>query len=243
MILPKILPIAVLAALLAGCSSDDGGSTPNPPPPPPPEPEPPEQISYQFSVANLTGNQPFSPPTVLVTDPGFRAWAIGTSATPALEVLAESGNGAEFAGITEVRELVVADGVLAPGESLTVSFEIPDPEADDSDSVAVTLATMLVNTNDAFTGATGIAADLAPGESRTYLLHAYDAGTEANDELAAAIPGPAGDGEGYSASREADVDSVHIHPGVLTMHELSGSALDAGHRFDNPVARVTLTRA
>jgi len=71
---------------------------------------------------------------------------------------------------------------------------------------------------------------------------AYDAGTEANSETAATIPGPAAGGEGYNSTRD-DRDTVGGHPGVISADDgLTGSALDASHRFDNPVARITITR-
>ncbi|TMO42448.1 efflux RND transporter periplasmic adaptor subunit [Pseudoalteromonas ruthenica] len=67
----------------------------------------------------------------------------------------------------------------------------------------LTLATMLVNTNDAFTGVNAVdLTPLAAGQSISLYGHGYDAGTEANSELAQFIPGPAGMGEGFNAIRD-----------------------------------------
>ncbi len=91
----------------------------------------------------------------------------------------------------------------------------------------------------------------------TYNVNAYDAGTEANDEIAgggapgvAGFPVPGGSpvesavgtgGSGISASAE---NYVHIHRNVLGDHDASGGASDIDavvHRWLNPVARVTVT--
>lgn len=107
----------------------------------------------------------------------------------------------------------------------------------------LTLATMLVNTNDAFVGLDGV--DLSGlGRNESMVLHArvYDAGTEANSETAATIPGPAGGGEGYNAARD-ERDFIAVHRGVVSRDDgLATSALDASHRFDNPGARIVITR-
>ena len=102
---------------------------------------------------------------------------------------------------------------------------------------------MLVNTNDAFTGIDQLDfSGLAVGDSLTRQLAVYDAGTEYNDELAGSIPGPADGGEGFNALRD-DLDKVSRHPGVASVDGSNpDSALDQSHRFDGPVASLTITR-
>jgi len=101
-----------------------------------------------------------------------------------------------------------------------------------------------VNTNDAITGINGASiADLQPGESMTWRAIAYDAGTEANTELAAHIPGPAGGGEGFNAARDDVADRVAMHSGVVGQDDgNAASDLTGQHRFDNPVAEVRIER-
>ncbi|HFQ61119.1 MAG TPA: hypothetical protein ENK39_02315, partial [Epsilonproteobacteria bacterium] len=73
-------------------------------------------------------------------------------------------------------------------------------------------------------------------------LVTYDAGTEANSELASTIPGPAGGGEGFNAARD-DKDFVSVHEGVVTKDDgLSTSALTQMHKWDNPAASVSIER-
>ena len=72
---------------------------------------------------------------------------------------------------------------------------------------------------------------------------AYDAGTEADTELAAEIPGPVGGGEGFNAARDDQGDRVSMHSGVISQDDgLVTSDLTGQHRFDNPVVRVLIER-
>ena len=74
----------------------------------------------------------------------------------------------------------------------------------------------------------------------THYSPAYDAGTEANDELCTHIPGPPTvcQGEGFNPSRGAD-NFVHIHSGIHGIGNLSAARYD----WRNPVARITIRRA
>ncbi len=219
--LSKILPLSALVAALAlaGCSSDN---------------EEMERRSFRIDLVNLTANQPMSPPVALADD-GSAWWSDGSAASEALEHLAESGDASGL--INGEDGAVQAGGLLLPGmtASLTVATDDAQP--------MLSLATMLVNTNDAFSGLTAEdLSDLQPGEQRVLWLPARDAGTEANSESAASIPGPAGGGEGYNADRDDVTGMVTLHPGVVGVEAgASDSALDASHRFDNPVLRVTIS--
>ena len=98
---------------------------------------------------------------------------------------------------------------------------------------------------------------MIPAEAGSYTmyLNAYDAGTEANDEIVngggaagvAGIPaapgGNAGTG-GMGVTSEESNMTVHIHRGVIGDTDASGgnSDLDSRiHRWLNPVAKVTVT--
>ncbi|QBY03239.1 hypothetical protein E2K93_02130 [Thalassotalea sp. HSM 43] len=194
-------------------------------------------FSYQVDVVNLTYAQPMSPVAVVLHDEG-QLWTLGESASMALENLAESGDGAMIMDLDVVSVSAAGEGMLMPGmnQQITITTSALLPQK-------ISLATMLVNTNDAFAGVNGLMiADLEVGESISLVSGSYDAGTEANSETAASIPGPAGGGEGYNAIRD-DVDFVAMHPGVVTMDDgLMASALTFDHRFDNPTLRVTITR-
>lgn len=197
-------------------------------------------VMYEVELTNLTAAQPMSPMAVVLHGSGYKMWTVGASASNGLEQLAESGDNtellAEAAG--ENGTTMSGGGVITPGASESVTIE-----ADGAGDLALSLATMLVNTNDAYTGVDSKSlSEMRLDEAQTMVLAAYDAGTEANSELASTIPGPAAGGEGFNATRD-DRDSVGGHPGVVTHDDgLDSSALGEEHRFDNPVARVTITR-
>lgn len=198
-----------------------------------------DQATYEVSFINVTNNQPLSPPAALIHDNGYRAWNIGSAASAEIEELAESGSPAALvASATDALNMIAASGVIPPGASDTLTLVV-----DQTNHLSLTVATMLVNTNDAFTGVTGWnISDIAVGETAQVLAPIYDAGTEANDELASSIPGPAGGGEGFNPARESS-DQVTRHPGVVTQADgYAESALDESHRFDQGGVLIKVTR-
>ncbi len=228
------LSAALATLLLAGCGgSSSSSSTPTPPPPPPP----PTTYSYQVSVLNLTNGQPLSPVAVVLHADG-NLWENGASASVALEKLAEGGDAADILAWENAVSNAATETPVGPGSVGEIAISTQDETA-----LTLSLATMLVNTNDAFSGLNAVdLSGLSVGDSMTWTLSAYDAGTEANDEAAGTIPGPADMGEGYNAIRN-DIDKVVRHPGVVSQHDgLTTSVLTEAHRFDNPVMRVTVTR-
>jgi len=204
----------------------------------PPAPTP-VNYSYEVKVLNLTVAQPMSPLAVVLHNEG-EFWKIGEAASVALENLAESGANTDF--LADSMALASASGadLLMPGATETVTVTLVDTMP-----TSFTLATMLVNTNDAFAGITAKdISNLAVDESISLLTGSYDSGTEKNSELSATIPGPAtgGMGEGFNEERD-DVDVVSMHAGVVTIDDgLSQSVLTEEHRFDNPTLSITITR-
>lgn len=192
---------------------------------------------YELELSNVTANQPLSPPLLAALPAGEVLWALGQSASEGLEVMAESGNAAEI-DVSSALASVVGDALLLPGQSLSYELTI---EA--SAEAALSVATMLVNTNDAFTGMTGMAlGDMSVGDTKQMTAPVWDAGTEANDEAQAHVPGPAGGGEGYNAERN-DLDRVSYHPGVVSADDgLSSSVLDITHKFDQGAVTITIHR-
>jgi len=217
------LPILLLAGLgLSGCNQGER--------------------SYQVNLTNLTHNQPMSPLAVILHNQDFRAWSTGMPASDGIERLAEGGDSSMLleveAGSTANTTTAMGSGLILPGntDSVTITGKIRG-------SISLSIASMLVNTNDGFTGASAVdVSSLRFDEPLTLFVHAWDAGTEANDELAANLPGPAGGGEGFNINRN-DQNFITAHPGVITSDDGSMmSALDSSHRFDNPVARLVVTR-
>ncbi|GLS89361.1 hypothetical protein GCM10007916_04280 [Psychromonas marina] len=193
-------------------------------------------LEYQVTVSNLTNAQPFSPLTVLLHDTGD-VWNIGDSASDALESLAESGDNSTLMSSSFVLGAETNGAVLPYGQSATVTIST------ETESNYLSLVTMLVNTNDAFSGLNKVdISQLAVNQSLQYSPGAYDAGTEGNSEAAGTIPGPADGGEGFNASRD-DLNIVTMHSGIISSDDgLVGSVLNFEHKFDNPVMAVTITR-
>jgi len=222
LVVPALLPF-----LVAGCVHDDDDTDP---------------VSYQVEVLNLTAAQPLSPAAVVFHRSGYSGWEVGATAGDGLEYLAEGGTTAEFVEEAESQAAVVTtaegEAAIAPGATGELVVDLRGRTG-----LELTVAGMLVNTNDAFTGVTGLGiGDLAVRETTTVDLVAWDAGTEANTETAATVPGPAAGGEGFNTARD-DTDRVSGHPGVVTRDDgLANSALGEAHRFDHPVARLTVTR-
>ncbi|MFT5295955.1 MAG: hypothetical protein ACI9YH_001971 [Colwellia sp.] len=208
-----------------------------------PAPDPMFTYSYQVTVTNLTYAQPMSPVALVLHNEG-QLWSIGEMASVALENLAESGDNSAVLAESIVLSGQGGAGLLLPGmsEMVDVSYTVADVN---NAPMMLSLATMLVNTNDAFTGINALAVNnLAVGESISLTTSSYDSGTEKNSELMTTIPGPAGGGtgEGFNAERD-DIDKVAMHSGIVSADDgLMVSALTQAHRFDNPTLAVMVTR-
>lgn len=235
--------LLILFSALFVQACDNNNATPAPPPPPPPPP--PAMASFDVTVTNLTNAQPFSPVAVIAHNDGYSVFTIGAPATVGLEMLAEGGDNAMLLGDADADAAVLTTGSgaapIGPGGSETVTIDVLES---DLPGLLISVSTMLVNTNDAITGVNGIdVSGLATGDTWTGRGPAYDAGTEANTELAGEIPGPAGGGEGFNAARDDRLDAVTMHSGVVSQDDgLATSALSGQHRFDNPVVMVRIER-
>jgi len=228
----KSLIILALSASLAACGDSDNNEVEVTDPVMP-------VMSYEFTVqvTNLTNAQPLSPIAAIAHSEGM-LWQIGEPASAALELMAEGGENSELLATDFAMASSSAESPLPPGEQVTLMLS-----TEQLDSLKISLATMLVNTNDAFTGLNAIdVSSLAVNESLSRTSFAYDAGTEANSEAQGTIPGPADSGEGYNEMRD-DINRVAMHPGVVSQDDgLTNSVLTSQHKFDNPVARITITR-
>ena len=234
------LLIGLSGLLLQACSNDNDPVAFVPPPPPPPA-----MASFDVTVTNLTNAQPLSPLAVIAHQATYSVFTIGAAATVGLETLAEGGDNSMLISEADADPAVLASGSgmgpIAPAGSETVTLNVLESELP---GLLISVGTMLVNTNDAISGIN--AADvsgLAEGDVWTSRGIVYDAGTEANTELAAEIPGPAGGGEGFNATRSDRVDRVSMHTGVISQDDgFAVSGLTGQHRFDNPAIMVRIER-
>ena len=193
---------------------------------------------FKVTVTNLTSGETFTPIMVASHQARVKLFTLGSPASIELEQVAEAGDlaalEASLRSNKAVLRVVDSGAPLPPGKSVTLMVEARGA----FDHVSV--VSMLIPTNDAFFALNG--ADDPNFFKRTVVFYssAYDAGTEADDELCANIPGPpvVCTGEGFNASRDGDGNFVHIHSGIHGIGDLSAATYD----WRNPVARIEITR-
>ena len=194
--------------------------------------------AFNVTVTNLTRGQQFTPILVASHEGGVNLFTLGESASGPLATLAETGDTGPLAtllmGTPGVNDVVTVGPLLDPGASRIITI------TGGGIFTHVSVASMLTPTNDGFVALNGVQGLM--GKTLTFFSSAYDAGSEANDELCSSIPGPffeecggpggggaPGGGEGY----------VHIHAGIHGIGDM-----DAGERdWRNPVAKITIARA
>ncbi|WP_042150397.1 MULTISPECIES: spondin domain-containing protein [unclassified Pseudoalteromonas] len=230
----KSLLLPLLGVTLLGCSGgDNNNEVVEPITPPAPTP----MYSFEVTVKNLTYAQPLSPIGIaLHTEGNF--WQLGQTASVELETLAESGDNSGLLGLSIVNTSISDAAPLGPGSSITLTLT-----TEDIMDAKLSLVSMMVNTNDGFSGLNAIdVSALEVGSQLNFKTGAYDSGTEVNNEASGTIPGPADMGEGFNAARD-DVDFVAVHPGVVSSDDgLTQSVLNYTHKFDNPLMGVSITR-
>jgi len=223
--------IALLFAGLAivSCSSDNKVKMDNDPMV--------EDYTFEITLQNVTHNQPLSPFTGLSHSADVSLWTLGERASIGLEHTAESGDNTMLLADTTSYDVATGEGVVMPGAASSVMVKTA------KSNYYLSIISMLVNTNDAFTGLNQYdVSRFAVGDTKTMKLPVYDAGTEGNSELASTLPGPVSSGEGFNAARD-DVDFIARHSGIVSKDDgLMQSALDESHRFDGVVAIITIER-
>ena len=185
----------------------------------------------EVTITNITRAQIFSAPVVISHSKDFELFTLGQPASQPLYALAEDGLTdpltAHLDSLPSVHDYAVAAGPVMPGASVTLEVATLGPFR------FISAAGMLVSTNDAFFALRD--ARIASSGKVMVDTQAYDAGSEANSESCAFIPGPpcgnggvrdTGDAEGY----------VHSHAGIHGIGDLDASL----HDWRNPVAQITI---
>ena len=207
-------------------------------------PEMPVSQMFEITLTNLTtgdpgvGGQILSPPIFAAHPAGFKIAEVGQPASPALVALAENGDTSGLAAIAAAggANVAMAEGVVPPGGSVTVTVTA------DMVNSSLSVASMLVSTNDAFIRAGDVALfdeDGAP-VSATLELRSYDAGSEENTEMASDIPGPLG--LDAAVDPEGSNERVPTEGGVITAHEGIQGVGDVGEAFawEEPTATLMI---
>jgi hypothetical protein len=187
---------------------------------------------YQVSITNTTAHHVFTPTLIVSHSDNISLFKVGEAASDGLAYQAENGDPsvklAETQGMEGVYDTVI--GGFIPGGT-TSSFIITAPKRG-----LLSLTAMLATTNDAFVALNGAR---LPRKSATYYANIYDAGSEANNEDCAYIPGPpcAAD-SGNARATEGSEGFISISNGIHGHGDLSAQDLD----WNGPGAIVKITR-
>jgi hypothetical protein len=177
---------------------------------------------------------------------------VGQLATDELAAIAQDGDELPMfnlfdgaPGVTQVVDVgrpLTTHGKVVGSFTDTVQFEI---RANPHDRLS--LATMLICTNDGFLGLDAV--KLPKQGSEAFFLNGYDAGREQNTEQSVDLVDPCsalgptvlpGDPDGNEDAAVATIpaDVIHHHPNIQGNGELSV----AQHGWTDPVAKVTIER-
>ncbi len=199
-----------------------------------------DDITYNVTIENLTGGQPFTPPLVVAHSDQIDLFKLGLAATAELKELAENGNNdplvALFGGSDAVFDMETGTGPILPGESAIITVEAPEGSL-------LSVAAMLICTNDGFTGVDS--RPLPASGSDSIDVNSYDAGTELNTEDFAhivppcqALIGVTSDDEGTGMSDPTLVEGGFIAPHIGILGGTDLTMFD--HGWTDPVARITV---
>jgi opacity protein-like surface antigen len=209
------------------------------------------ELTYEVTITNLNDNQWFTPPVVASHNRRADVFEAGEAASGPVQGLAENG---DVPGLVEALsslrrvhdvQVALSDAVppLAPGASVTVEITAS------TKTRLLSVASMLICTNDGFTGVDSIRMPVRPGHTVTNYGYAYDAGTEINTEDFADIVPPCQELNGVSSDDPGTGETnpkltergvITMHPGITGGNDLSVDA----HGWDvkAPVIAVAVTR-
>ena len=206
--------------------------------------------TWHVKITNLTSGQPMSPPLWAVHDKKLDVWSVGQLASsgmlPIVEDALNTPLQSYLSSNSHVREAQTETGAAAgpppipPGPippGSTREFDVTSKGGDKY----LSMAWMLVRTNDGFTGLDsyklngdkGKRKRKGKGKTKTLMLGAYDGGTENNNQDCDYIPGPPC---GRFFFRDPTAQAIARHPGI------TGPSDIAAFEWTNLVAKVKITR-
>jgi hypothetical protein len=216
--------------------------------------------SYDVTITDLTEGQPLTPPVVATHTGKHPVFRVGEPASVGVREIAENGNNAPLLAQLGADPFNQISEFTQAGSGPLVPDGKPGSTSMDNDQVSFTIegsnkahrlsfATMLICTNDGFTGADSLKLPGAVGNTTTKTTNGYDAGTEINTEDYADIVPPCqsligdmsteGDtGTGFSNPALAEGGVIHHHGGILGVDDLKRAI----HAWTDPVARIEIER-
>ncbi|MGH2540069.1 MAG: spondin domain-containing protein [Actinomycetota bacterium] len=211
---------------------------------------------YRVTIRVLTDGQPLTPPVVVTHRDALDLFEIGQIASVGIKEVAENGNAPALVSALEQSAGV---GHVKAGAEPLVRAGLPGSTSFD-DVVRLTIgagsrvrfvsfASMLICTNDGFTGINHVRLPTDVGDTVRIGAAGYDAGTETNTEGFVDIVPPCQDlvgvssgetGSGVSDPALFENGVIHHHPGI----EGGADLLTDVHGWDieRPVAHVMITR-
>ena len=187
---------------------------------------------FEITVTNITRGQILGPIMAATHSPNMGLFELGQPASAGLAHLAEEGDPSilitELTNSPEVLSARTNGAVTMPGASDTVTVVV------DANNPYISLASMLVSTNDAFIALRDVP---VPNNEVTLLARVYDAGSEFNSEDCAFIPGPPCGSAGAHDPTPAE-GYVRIHEGIHGVGALNAAEFD----WRGEAAQVTIRR-
>ncbi len=212
------------------------------------------ESTYEITITNLTGGQPFSPPVLVTHRAPATVFQVGEAASTGIQQIAENGNNGPLLEALEGSRFVydVQEGSVplvpagTPGSGMFPDSATYQVTAGDT-AKYLSIAMMLICTNDGFTGLDSLPIPGRVGRSITVYANAYDAGTEINTEDFADIVPPC---QGLIGVTSDDPGTGMSNPalaegGVVAMHAGIAGGVDLVpevHGWSEPVAMITITR-
>jgi spondin N len=196
--------------------------------------------TWRVTITNLTppgsgapGSQPLSPPLFVVHSGQADVWSVGEIASHGVAAIAEDANNAVLeSALPQMRDVKTvftgAGGPIPSGATRSFTVETSGRFS------RLSVVTMLVNTNDAFTGLDSLRLG-SRGDRPSLEPMAYDAGSERNNELKSHIPGPCC---GNAFVRDPEGTLIGPHEGITGRGELSPALYD----WEGAVARFAIER-
>lgn len=212
--------------------------------------------TYQVTIENLTSGQPFSPPVAATHKQSMHMFQEGGMASDALAAIAQDGKPMPmFMLFNKSKQVTQAVNAMKPLSPRGTQKMVMGKPVSDSATFMIkaapgdrfSVSTMLICTNDGFTGLDAV--KLPQSGSESFMLNSYDAGREKTTEKSADLVDPCtglgpvplpGD---PNMNRDAEVatvpaEPIQPHQGIQGVGDLSVDR----HGWDNPVAKVTITR-
>lgn len=207
--------------------------------------------TYRVTITNLTAGQPLTPPVLLTHTNRTEIFTVGESASEEIQAIAENGNPGPLLAalgddvhvhqvVTGMAPLLPANDPGATGFGSTASFKITTHGR----ARFLSFASMLICTNDGFTGLDSIS---LPNYRKIVFAVAYDARTETNTEdFADMVPpcqgliGVSSDdaGTGMSNPMLAEDGIIIPHAGIIGGIDLFPEV----HGWGDPVAKIVIER-